>query len=508
MAQQERQAGGLERTVESSVARLAARGQAGQQEALVAGVAHVDALHRHHRLQHEGHGVDVQWRLLIVVVVAESIAVLVLDLLALLLLLLLPLALALAGVDVLQDGHLVVQLLELGRGIQGDVAAVLDCVAEAVLGKRGAVPSVGALVPDVRGSEVDERELVQRQPVGRRDLVVVARDLPEVLDVGPHRVAVLGIRFGVIPVDHARRLPDEGGGPAGVVQLEALGHIVLDDVIPVPVPLLEHLRTDKHPRLDAEQLGGVVPHSAGLVRPVHAHVDGDLLQPGIEVEVGEPAEGLGAPEEGEWLDFLRPVGKVVTDAPAVLPADVELGVDVALVVLRVSEVGAEVARVEKAQEAAAVAAPSGSRSARRPTLGSELPVPGHIVRPLQATRGLLLLLLLGLAARLVLFALPLAADLRVNLDVGEVDAADAVDLLGLFLALAAEPGISDLHIRRQRIELRGRHRLAVTEIERKLNPKEVRQEFAELQGRVGVHTLDRFPLALLHPLLESTPSRG
>ena len=230
-------------------------------------------------------------------------------------------------------------------------------MAEAVLRKRGAVPSVGALVPDVRGGEVDEGELVQRQPVGRRDLVVVARDLSEVLDVGPHRVAVLGIRFGVIPVDHARRLPDEGGGPAGVVQLEALGHIVLDDVIPVPVPLLEHLRTDKHPRLDAEQLGGVVPDAAGLIGPVHAHVDGDLLQPGVEVEVGEPAEGLGAPEEGERLDFLGPVGKVVTDAPAVLPADVELGVDVALVVLRVGEVGAEVARVEEAQEAAAVSAP-------------------------------------------------------------------------------------------------------------------------------------------------------
>ena len=287
-----------------------------------------------------------------------------------------------------------------------------------------------------------------------------------------------------------------------------LGHIVLDDVIPVPVPLLKHLRADKHSRLDAEQLGCVVPHSAVLIRPVHAHVDGDLFQPGIEVEVSEPAQGLGAPEEGERLDFLRPVGEVVTNAPAVLPANVELGVDVALVVLRVSEVGAEVARVEEAQEAAAVSAPPGSRSARRPALGSELPVPGHIVRPLQATRGLLLLLLLGLAARLVLFALPLAADLRVNLDVGEVDAADAVDLLGLLLALAAQSGIGNLHVRRQRVELRGRHRLAVPEVERKLNPKEVRQELAELQGRVGIHTLDRPPLALLHPLFESAPARG
>ena len=56
--------------------------------------------------------------------------------------------------------------------------------------------------------------------------------------------------------------------------------------------------------------------------------------------------------------------------------------------------------------------------------------------------------------------------------------------------------------------MRGRYRLAVPEVERKLNPKEVRQEFAELQSRVGIHTLDRLPLALLHPLLESAPARG
>jgi len=356
MTEQERQARRFEGLVESGITRLAVHGKARQQQALIPGVTGIHALHRHHCFEDEGKRVDVQRRLVILIDVAEAIAVLVLHLLALLLELLHGVPLPLAGIDVLEQRHLVVQGLQARRGIHCDVAAVLYRVAQRILREGRPVPTEGALVADVRRGEIEQGEFVERQLVARRHRVVVGRDLTEVLDVGHDRIAVLRIGLRIAAVDDTRRLTDQCRGAAVVVQAQALGQVPLHHVVAVPIPLLQHLRVHQHRRLHAEQVGRVVPDAVRLVGPVHGHVDRHLLQARVEVEVRQPANRLAPPEPGEGLDLLGTVGEIVTESPAVVAADVEFRVDVALVVLGVGEVGAEVAGIKKGQDTPAVLA--------------------------------------------------------------------------------------------------------------------------------------------------------
>ena len=112
------------------------------------------------------------------------------------------------------------------------------------------------------------------------------------------------------------------------------------------------------------------------------------------------------------------------------------------------------------------------------------------------------------------------AHLRGNLHVGEVDASDLVD--GSGVALARTDGIQvvgvvnqicncrqirSLHIWRQRVELRRARLVAVPQIHRQRHAQLLRQQFAELDGAVGVQALHGLPLAFLNTLLKSTPAR-
>ena len=68
--------------------------------------------------------------------------------------------------------------------------------------------------------------------------------------------------------------------------------------------------------------------------------------------------------------------------------------------------------------------------------------------------------------------------------------------------------IGHLHIRRQRIELRGAPLVAVSDVHRQRDAKSFRQQLPQLDGSVRIQPLDGFALAFLHALFQATPARN
>ena len=375
--QQEGQAGCREGVVKASIRR---RGLVPRQHgSFVSGIGSAHTVEAHGEAQDVFHNVQLDFLLLLFVLdVAKAIAFFVADF-----------SVTWTGpslvVDFLEEGNLVVEVLEIGLGVQTDVAAVLDGVAQRILGKRAPVPAVRTLVTRVGAQPIRQWELVERKLVRPIDLVVVGRHFAAlhqaVLDVLAVPVVIVGI------VDLRRNeacvFEDECLGGALVVQLKRLGQVVLHDVIPVPGPRLDHLWNDQRLKLrDRIQDGHVVPDLTDLVHPLHLVGRGNLLGEQIKVEVPDEFEVVRIPQETdfrEWLPLLGLGLPGIVQAPTMLDVPEVVGVDVPPDLLVVAVVGREICWIQDRLQPLAVVAPSPAASSSGVVGPKTLPVFRHLV---------------------------------------------------------------------------------------------------------------------------------
>ena len=425
-------------------------------------------------------------------------------------------------VDLLQVGHLVVEVLQVGLRVEADVAAVLNRVAEGVLRKRRTVPAERALVARVQADPIGQREFVKRKLVRPVDLVVVGCEFTALHEAGFHRIPVVFVSVGIVHLagDFAGIFQHERLGTALVIELQRLGQIVLDRVVPVPVPRFDHLRDDDglQPQPRVQHLH-VVAHLAHLVHALHLVGRRDLLGQEVKVEVLDELQVLGVPQEAHLRERLALFGTglpVVIEGTTVLHVAEVVRVDVLAVLLVVAVVRREVGRADHGEQSAAAAV-----AAAATALG-----PATAARVLAArvtstgVTAVLALACVVLPTGIPVFGSPTLAHLWGNLHVGEVDASDLVDRAGVALArtdgvqvvgvvdqIGNRGQIRGLHIRRQRVELRRARLVAVAQIHGQGHPQFFWQQFAQLNRAVGVEPLHGLPLAFLHTLLKSTPAR-
>ena len=276
-----------------------------QQRAFVAGVGAADVVQAHGEAQHVLHNVQLLLLLFLFVDdVAKAVSLLVAHFTV-------GRTGATLVVDLLQERHLVVEVLEVGLGVDGDVAAVLDGVAERVLCERRAVPSERTLVARVGTQPVRQRELVQGQLVRAVHLVVVRRDLPALHQAALDVLAVRVVSVGIVDFrgNQAGVLQNEGLRVSLVIELQGLRQIVLDRVVPVPRPCLHHLRGDDGLKLgEWIQHRHVVPHRAHLVHPLHLVGRRHLLGQQEEVDVPDELQVVRIPKEPDFGERLALLG--------------------------------------------------------------------------------------------------------------------------------------------------------------------------------------------------------
>ena len=191
-------------------------------------------------------------------------------------------------VDLLQVGNLVVEVLQVGLRVEADVAAVLNRVAQGVLRKRCAVPAERALVAGVEADPIGQREFVERKLVRPIDLVVVGREFTALHEAGFDRIPIVVVSVGVVHLagDFASVFQDKRLGTSLVIELQRLGQVILDCVIPVPVPGFHHLRNDDGLQTQTWiQHLHVVAHLTHLIHALHLVGRRDLLGQEVEVEI-------------------------------------------------------------------------------------------------------------------------------------------------------------------------------------------------------------------------------
>ena len=292
VAQQEWQPWRVQPLIESG--KRGARGVTRQQRAFVPGVGRAHVVQPHGEPQNVLQRVDVALFLFLLFLdVAKPVATLVAHF---------PVlgSGATLVVDLLQVRHLVVEVLQVGLRVEADVAAVLNRVAEGVLRKRRTVPAERALVARVQADPIGQWEFVKWKLVRPVDLVVVGREFTALHEAGLHRIPVVVVRVGVVHLagDFAGIFQHERLGTPLVIELQRLGQIVLDRVVPVPVPRFDHLRDDDglQPQPRVQHLH-VVAHLAHLVHALHLVGRRDLLGQEVEVEVLDELQVLGVPQE-------------------------------------------------------------------------------------------------------------------------------------------------------------------------------------------------------------------
>ena len=513
VTQQERQPWRVQPLVESR--KRGARGVTRQQRAFVPGVGRTHVVQPHGEPQNVLERVDVALFLFLLFLdVAKPVATLVAHF---------PVfgSGATLVVDLLQVGHLVVEVLQVGLRVEADVAAVLNRVAEGVLRKRRTVPAERALVARVQADPIGQREFVKRELVRPVDLVVVGREFTALHEAGLYRIPVVVVCVGVVHLagDFAGIFQHERLGTSLVIELQRLGQIVLDRVVPVPVPRFDHLRDDDglQPQPRVQHLH-VVAHLAHLVHALHLVGRRDLLGQEVKVEVLDELQVLGVPQEAHLRERLTLFGArlpVVIEGTAVLHVAEVVRVDVLAVLLVVAVVRREVGRADHGEQSSATAVASAASALGTATAA-------RILATRITSTGVTAVLALArvvLPTGIPVFGSSALAHLRGDLHVGEVDASDLVDRAGVALARAdgvQVVGVVDqigdrgqirgLHIRRQRVKLWRARLVAVAQIHGQGHAQLLRQQFAQLDCAVGVQALHGLTLAFLHPFLKSTPA--
>jgi len=247
-----------------------------------------------------------------------------------------------AAGDLLEDGYLVVERLEVDAAVHVPGGLVGDGVAHAHAVDGGAaVPAVGGVVAHIAGEEVDGGNLAERSAVLRGEGLIVAPRRAHRENRLPHGVFPLAVLVGEeLAVDRAQSLLDACVGIGVEAQVEALGDVPGQRELAVPEEILAH----RH-----GQLEHLVDLRAGLLLVVVARHVGekrDIVGQPLQLPLAQEFEILVLRlDEGERLEGAYEGRVGVLERAAVVVGVLVLGGGVLTVLLVEREVEREVGGV-------------------------------------------------------------------------------------------------------------------------------------------------------------------